>query len=232
MAGHRRVGRVLRPGARILDLGAGTGAVTGEALARGGRVTAIDAAPAMIARLRRDYPRAEAAIMDAHELDFPDASFDVVVASFVIHLLDDPDAAAREVRRVLVRGGLFALTVPGEPPGSEPPEPQIPSLWTEFSQYLAPGGGMGRPLDASALLSGAGFAGAAAQPIEVNLPMSGGGDMLWRWHLSHGTVAFIDDLPPDRREEFRRRLVASTDADGTRTLRTIATLWSARTTYA
>jgi ubiquinone/menaquinone biosynthesis C-methylase UbiE len=93
------------PGARILDLGAGTGAVTGEALDRGAQVTAIDAAPVMIARLRREHPRAEAAVMDAHHLDFPDASFDVAIASFVVHLLDDPEAAAREVRRVLVPGG-------------------------------------------------------------------------------------------------------------------------------
>jgi hypothetical protein len=88
---------------------------------------------------------------------------------------------------------------------------------------------MGRPLDADVLLSTAGFTDAAAQPIEVNLPMPGGGDMLWQWHLSHGTVAFIDGLPPDRREEFRRHLIASADADGTRTLHVIATLWTART---
>lgn len=219
----------LVPGTQVLDLGAGTGAVTGEALARGAQVTAIDAAPAMIARLRREHPRAEAAVMDAHHLDFPDASFDMAVASFVVHLLDDADAAVREVRRVLVPGGLFALTAPGEPPGSEPPVPQAPNLWAEFSHYLTPGGGMGRPIDASALLSAAGFTSAAARPVQADLPMPGGGEMLWQWHLSHGTVAFIDGLPPDRREEFRQRLIASADADGTRTLHTTATLWTART---
>jgi ubiquinone/menaquinone biosynthesis C-methylase UbiE len=188
------------PGTRVLDLGAGTGAVTGEALDRGAQVTAIDAAPAMIARLRREHPHAEAAVMDAHHLDFPDTSFDMVVASFVVHLLDDPDAAVREVSRVLVPDGLFALTTPGEPPGSEPPRPQAHDLWAEFSQYLTPGGGMGRPLDASALLSAAGFTSAAARPVKADLPMPGGGEMLWQWHLSHGTVAFIDGLPPDRRD--------------------------------
>jgi ubiquinone/menaquinone biosynthesis C-methylase UbiE len=216
------------PGTQVLDLGAGTGAVTGQALDRGTRVTAIDAAPAMIGRLRREHPRAEAAVMDAHHLDFPDASFDVVVASFVVHLLDDPDAAVREVRRVLVPGGLFALTAPGKPPGSEPPGQQAPNLWTEFSQYLTPGGGMGRPLNASALLSAAGFTSAAMRPVTADLPMPGGGEMLWQWHLSHGTVAFIDGLPPDHRKEFRQRLIASTDAHGSRTLHVIATLWTAR----
>jgi SAM-dependent methyltransferase len=153
----------------------------------------------------------------------------VAVASFVFHLLDDPDAAAREVRRVLVPGGLFALAAPGEPPDSESHGPQTSSLWAEFSQYLTPGGGMGRPLDANALLSAAGFTGAAAQPIEVNLPMPGGEDMLWQWHLSHGTVAYIEALPPERREEFRQRLITSADPDGTRTLHAIAALWTART---
>jgi SAM-dependent methyltransferase len=214
--------------ARILDLGAGTGAVTGQALARGSRVAAIDAAPAMIARLHREYPQAGAMMMDAHQLAFADASFDVVVASFVLHLLDDPRAAAREARRVLAPGGLLALTLPGPPPGAAPPGPAAPSLWSEFSRYLVPGGGMGQPLDASELLSGAGFTRIAAQPAEVNLPMPGGGETLWQWHLTHGTIAFIDGLPPGRREEFRQRLVASADAAGTGALHVTATLWTAR----
>jgi ubiquinone/menaquinone biosynthesis C-methylase UbiE len=102
---------------RVLDLGAGTGAVTGQALARGARVTAVDAAPEMIARLRREHPRAQAAVMDAHHLALPAGTFDVVVSSFVMHLVDDPEAVTLEVKRVLAPGGLFALTVPGPPPG-------------------------------------------------------------------------------------------------------------------
>jgi ubiquinone/menaquinone biosynthesis C-methylase UbiE len=217
-------------GSRVLDLGAGTGAMTAQALARGSRVAAVDAAPAMITRLRRDHPRAAAMVMDAHQLAFADASFDIVAAGFVMHLFDDPGAAAREARRVLAPGGLLALTLPGPPPGT-PPSP-VDRLWAEFnrefSRYLPPGGGTGQPIDPVTLLDGAGFTGIAAQPAEVNLPMPGGGETHWQWHLTHGTIAFIDSLPAERREEFRQRLIAAVDAAGTGTLHATATLWTAR----
>ena len=92
-------------------------------------------------------------------------------------------------------GRPVRLTLPGGPPGSVRPGPAARSLWADYSQYLVAGAGMGQPLDASALLADAGFTHVAAQPVEVDLPMPGGGEMLWRWHLTHGTVAFIDGLP-------------------------------------
>jgi SAM-dependent methyltransferase len=215
-------------GTRVLDLGAGTGALTARAMARGALVTAIDAAPAMIARLRQEHPGVSAHVMDAHDLRFPDESFDVVMAGFVMHVLDDPDAAARGVRRVLSPGGVFAFTAPGPPPGMDlPPQPGA-GLWAEFEQYLPPGGGIGRPLNGGALLGDTGFTGVAAHPVSVDLPMPGGGETLWRWHLSHGSAGFINDLPPDRRDEFRQRLVAATDEAGVRALRITTTLWTGR----
>jgi hypothetical protein len=108
------------------------------------------------------------------------------------------------------------------------PGPAAPDLWAEYSKYVAPGAGMGRPLDASALLAGAGFTSIAAQPVGVDLAMPGGGHMLWQWFLSHGTVAFIDGLAPDRRAEFRQRMIAEADVAGTTSLRTTASLWSGR----
>jgi SAM-dependent methyltransferase len=49
------------PGRRFLDLGAGRGALTGPALSRGCLVTAVDASPAMVARLTADFPAAAVA---------------------------------------------------------------------------------------------------------------------------------------------------------------------------
>jgi SAM-dependent methyltransferase len=218
----------LETGASVLDVAAGTGAVTGAALARGARVTAIDAAPAMVMRLRQRYPHVAAHVMDVHQLQLADSSFDIVVSSFAIHLLDDPDAALREIRRVLRPAGLFAFSTPGGPSEANQSRADGPDLWAEYSQYLPPGGGMGRPIDGLALLSGAGFIDVAARPLEVVLPIPGGGEMLWQWYLSHGTVAFIEDLPPERREQFRQRLIADADQTGVKTLRLSATLWSGR----
>ena len=102
----------LPPGARLLDLGCGRGAVTRAALARGWDVVAVDAAPNMVAELRRDQPEVDALVMDAHSLELADATFDAVAASFVIHILDEPERVVAEAVRVLRPGGLVAMTVP------------------------------------------------------------------------------------------------------------------------
>lgn len=44
------------PGTRVLDLGAGRGALTAAALARGCQVTAVDCAPGMVERISTQYP--------------------------------------------------------------------------------------------------------------------------------------------------------------------------------
>lgn len=125
---------------------------------------------------------------------------------------------------IVIPGGMFAFTAPGPRMAPE----MTPDLWGEFSQYLPPGGGTGSPHDEGALLCDAGFTDIAASPVTVDLPMPGGGEieMLWQWHLSHGTAAFIDNLPPDRRAKLRRRLLTETDASGTRNLRLTASLWT------
>ncbi|WP_344683435.1 class I SAM-dependent methyltransferase [Saccharopolyspora taberi] len=210
-------------GARVLDLAAGRGAVAAEALARGCRVTAVDAAANMVARLRADHPAVAGHVMDAHRLGFPDGSFDVVVSGFAMHLFADPAVVFDEVRRILVPGGVFAFTVPG---GPDPATDPLPELFAEFGRYLPPGGGMGRPLDARAAFTGAGFAGVEAVTLTVDLPVAGA-EVLWEWGLTHGSLAYFEDLPADRREEFRARLFA--EVTGPTRLRRQAQLWTGST---
>jgi len=194
------------PGDRVLDLGAGTGAISAQALAHGCRVTAVDASAAMISRLRRELPGVTASVMDVHRLDFPDASFDLVTAGFVLHLLDDPAAAVREVRRVLTPGGRLSFAGPG-PNLVDDHVLDLPnSLFAEFAAYLPPGGSMGRGFDEAEVLAGAGFVDVEVSHLEVRLPVPDG-ETLWRFFNTHGTKKFLDDLPPSRREDFRRRLV-------------------------
>jgi SAM-dependent methyltransferase len=215
-------------GSRVLDLGAGSGAFTGLALERGARVTAIDAAPSMVARLRREHPAARSVLMDAHTPDSDDESFDVVVAGFVMHLMDDPGAAAAGVRRVLTPGGVFAFSTPGPPPGAPAEDDPFSALWGEFRAYLPPGSSFSRSLAQAALLRESGFTGTDCHVLSVDVPMPDGGQTLWRWYQTHGTAWTIDNLPPDRRSEFRERLIAEADAAGTRSLRAAATLWIGR----
>jgi SAM-dependent methyltransferase len=99
------------PGARLLDVGAGRGAVACAALAHGCVVTAVDASAGMVAHLAADYPDIVARQQDAGALGFEDDSFDVVTAGFLVQVLDSPSAGLAEFRRVLAPGGTLALSL-------------------------------------------------------------------------------------------------------------------------
>lgn len=213
------------PGTRVLDLGAGRGALTAAALERGCRVTAVDCAPGMVTRIMEQYPQVhEARVMDAHELDFPDASFDLVCAGFVVHLLDDPAAAAREIRRVLAPGGVFSFSVPGGV--EDAPEWEFYSaLYREFQPLVPAGEGrLSRPLDEEQFLTAAGFTDVSETDIEQRLPVPDA-DTFWNWALSHGSRAFIDALPAAARTEFEARLRAELSAMDPIVFASGANLW-------
>jgi len=97
-------------GTVVLDVGTGPGTVAAAALARGAKVTAVDASPEMAAHAAEACPGAEVRVAVLPELPFPDASFDAVVGNFVINHLGDPAAGLAELRRVLRPGGMLALT--------------------------------------------------------------------------------------------------------------------------
>lgn len=219
-------------GCRFLDLGAGRGALTGPALARGCLVTAVDAAPAMLQRLAADFPAAVTHVMDVQALSLPTGSFDLVASSFVIHLLDQPAAGVAEAHRVLAPGGRFALTggsarqLSRRPPApSSPLGARLDALFIEFARYLPPGGSMGQPVDAADLLDEAGFVDLREDPVGVSISFADP-SMLWRWVLTHGYRAFVDDLPEPRRREFQQRVLKLPGDD--RLLQRQTSLWSGR----
>jgi len=93
---------------RVLELGAGTGKLTGSLLARGHTVVATDPSGAMLAQLRRNHPDSESLPARAEQLPFRSLSFDAVVVAQAFHWFD-PVAALPEISRVLRPQGTFAL---------------------------------------------------------------------------------------------------------------------------
>jgi len=202
------------PGARLLDVGAGRGAVVRAALARRCVVTAVDAAPGMVTRLRADFPTVTVSRMDAHRFDFPDACFDVVTAGFVIDLLSDPAAALAEVRRVLRPGGVFALSLPGPLPHRERWQ-WLVELAQEFYPSIVredPDGPA--EVNVDELLAAAGFVGSTLKTFEYPQPISDPA-ALWDLFTSRLPTAvsagWIEWLPPDQAAEFHRRFLAGAE---------------------
>ncbi|MFC4068424.1 class I SAM-dependent methyltransferase [Actinoplanes subglobosus] len=95
------------PGARVLDLGAGTGKLTAALLAAGADVTAVEPDPAMLAELRRTLPQVNALSGSAESIPLPDASVDAVIAGNALHWFDMA-VAGPEIARVLTPGGVLA----------------------------------------------------------------------------------------------------------------------------
>lgn len=105
----------VRAGQRVLDVGTGIGepAMSAAALVgTAGHVTGIDLAPDMIARARqRAASNVEFAVGDVESMDFPAASFDVVLSRWGLMFAVDHVAAFRALARVLVPGGVLAAAV-------------------------------------------------------------------------------------------------------------------------
>ncbi len=102
----------------VLDLGAGTGRVTGELKRRYRRalVIALDVAPGMLreaARHQRFLRRFERVCADATRLPLASASVDIVFSNLMLQWCDPLDDALAEVRRVLKPEGFFAFSTFG-----------------------------------------------------------------------------------------------------------------------
>jgi SAM-dependent methyltransferase len=96
-------------GARaILDLAAGTGAVTRELIGRAARIIAVEPDERMRAVLTARCPQAEVLAGRGEDIPLPDASVDAVVISAAWHWLD-PELAVPEITRVLRAGGVLGV---------------------------------------------------------------------------------------------------------------------------
>lgn len=113
--GRRAAAQAAREvGGRILEIGVGTG-LSFDDYDASTEIAGIDISEPMIMRARERlasgrYPYVkELRVMDAHALDYPDATFDCVVGQFVITLVEEPERVLSECARVVKPGGQIVL---------------------------------------------------------------------------------------------------------------------------
>lgn len=102
----------LNPGASVLDVGAGTGAISRKMLAIEPDLdlTMLDPSPRML-DFASDLP-ATPIVGDAGALPFAAERFDLVVSAWVIETVEDPMAAVSEMLRVLVHMATSSIPSP------------------------------------------------------------------------------------------------------------------------
>jgi phosphatidylethanolamine/phosphatidyl-N-methylethanolamine N-methyltransferase len=103
-----------RVGGRMLEVGVGTG-ISLPDYSRANRIFGVDISEAMLRKARERVTELGLShvegleAMDAEHLTFPDASFDVVVAQYVVTAVPNPEAALDEFARVLKPGGEIII---------------------------------------------------------------------------------------------------------------------------
>ncbi len=125
----------LTPGARVLDVGCGTGVVAVTAARLGAHVTGLDLTPELLEVARSNAATARVAIDwhegDAEALPFPDATFDAVLSQFGHMFAPRPAVAIAEMLRVLKPGGTIAFS-------TWPPETCVGRTFLLVARYSPP----------------------------------------------------------------------------------------------
>jgi ubiquinone/menaquinone biosynthesis C-methylase UbiE len=215
--------------ARVLDIGAGRGAITRALVdARGsaGSIVAGDISPKMVQQLAAlELPGVETRFLDAQALDLPDASFDVVFAGFVLSAIPDPAPAITELARVLRPGGELLVSAPG-PCSADGWWERYGQIVDEFAPRLV--GGLSPAVESAPetavhtpsepahnhtestdqLLERVGLRSTDHTLAEVDIPLDSP-EAYWQWLQMHGNQWLYDALAEPDRAEFRRQVLDS-----------------------
>jgi len=102
----------LPPGAKILDVGCGTGHLAAELARRGYDAWGVDMSEAMVRYAGEHYSPDRFQLGDIERIPFPDNTFDGITCLGVMEYLSSDESALREMRRVLKPGGRAVITTP------------------------------------------------------------------------------------------------------------------------
>ncbi|MDM8000917.1 MAG: methyltransferase domain-containing protein [Dehalococcoidia bacterium] len=215
------------PGARVLDVATGNGAVLLPLARRAGpegRVTGIDLSATILHEARSAVSAAgltnvELRKMDAEHLEFADGAFDIVTCALSLFLMSDIDAALCEIHRVCKPDGYVGVSFFDKRP--PPFDPGWPILLQQFMEYQTgvrmPQPVVHAPQEVEALLARAGFHSITAhsEASEIVYPTL---DDWWRFQLTVGTRLSIQSMDEETRAKFKdeylRRLRPLMSEDG------------------
>jgi SAM-dependent methyltransferase len=121
----------VQPGWRVLDVGAGPGALTDALVAIAGpTVAAVDPSEPFVAANRERHPDLEVVVGSAENLPFDDDGFDAALAQLVVQFMSDPVGGLTEMARVTRPGGVVATCVWDFGTGRAP----LSAFWTAAAE--------------------------------------------------------------------------------------------------
>jgi ubiquinone/menaquinone biosynthesis C-methylase UbiE len=167
----------LKPGMSVIDCGCGPGSITADlaVIVSPGAVVGIDIEPRQLEAAKqlaeeRGVKNITFQQASVYEIPFPDASFDIAVAHFVLEHVSDPLRGLREMRRVLRPGGVAAIKDPYYPAFTFRPETPELKLFGELGAKVREHNGASGTYapDLRAYLLEAGFQRTEAQAALIN----------------------------------------------------------------
>jgi SAM-dependent methyltransferase len=199
----------VRSGQRVIDVGCGPGALTGELVRRLGpsNVFAVDPSEPFVAAIRERFPSVDVQLAGAEHLPFPDKAFDAALAQLVVHFMSDPVAGLGEMARVVRKDGVVAACV-WDHAGERGPL----SVFWQAARELDPGVGDesrragAREGHLAELLASAGLRGVEATVLVATVTHASFEDWWGPFTLGVGPAgAYVAGLDVKRRDELRER---------------------------
>lgn len=166
----------LPSGARLLDVGCGTGSLVQAAREAGHEAIGVEPDPEM-AQLAGDVLGDDVVVGGLPDLPHADDGFDAVTASFVLNHVDDPRAGARELARVGAPGGFVRASIWGSAP---PPQATMWNALLDAADAVRPPSPR-LPTDRDFERSPHGLAGILA---EAGLAVTHAGTASWTWRVA------------------------------------------------
>ncbi len=212
----------LQPGERFLDIAAGTGSVTLNAVRAGAKVVAIDFAAGMLDVLAKKlkiagFDDVQCEVMDGQNLTLPDAQFDAAGSNLGLIFFPDINRGLAEMLRVLRRGGRgFVTSLPATPNASPLMGLVVRALMTVYPkiQLAGPSFQLSSAASMTEAFTQAGFSEVTARVVSVEFPL-GDARAFWnQWVLqAPPTIGLIKQVPEELRsaagEEFARLVAAN-----------------------